>query len=404
MGFLVLLFLSALSIAGSAAFFSVYGLARVFSGAFWPVVIMASSLEGGKLISASFLYRHWKTTSLLMKSYLITAILMLMLITSMGIFGFLSSAFQDNILPYQVQNQKIQLLENEKTEAENLKAERLTRQEEINKQIANLPDNSINGRRRLMAANKDELDQIRKDITQYTNDIRQHTTEISAIKGQVMQETAHVGPIIFIADALGLPINNATKWLIFMIIVAFDPLAVMLTIGFNMALREYQSRTKTEPEPKVILPRFPEYVPKPSPPQPSAPKQPEFMPQPGFGSQPMPLKPRITQPDGWYSEDGGMSFKNPAPHAAAPMGGPFTTYTNGVITSGGPVTTHNVVAAGPFTAPVTPPPEPQNAAVVNYFNRKDLTPQEQTMRDSITKTIQNYTEVAENLRKRETKE
>lgn len=249
MSFILLLLLSTLSIAGSAAFFSIYGLARVFSGSFISTIIMGSSLESGKLIAASFLYRYWTKITKTMKGCLLAFIFILMIITSMGIFGFLSNSYQDNILPYEQHNQQISLLENEKTEAEQLKIERLARQEEINKQIANLPNNMVNGRRRLIDANKDELAQINKDIIQYTNDIRDHTIQISKLKNQTIQETAHVGPIIFIAKVFGLDVDAATKWLILLIIFAFDPLAVTLTIATNIAILDYKIKKK---ETKIV--------------------------------------------------------------------------------------------------------------------------------------------------------
>lgn len=324
-----------------------------------------------------------------MKGYLFTAILVLMMITSMGIFGYLSSAFQDNVLPYQVQNEKITLLENEKAEAEKLKTERMTRQEEINKQIANLPSDFVRGRQKLLNANKDELDQITKDITQYTTDIRQHTTEISQLKGQVVQETAHVGPIIFIAEAFGLGINSATKWLIFMIIAAFDPLAVILTVGLNMALKEYkETKMTTNFTKEYTLPEPTSYPPMPNVPPPKV----DIVTQPIAPTNP----PIIRNANSWYSEDGGMSFKNPAPNAAAPMVG-SGHYSTGFITSG--VGIANTLQ--PLVASAVAPPQPKvDNAVLNYFNRDDLTPQEEVMRDSIKKTIQNYTEVAEQMRQR----
>ncbi len=193
-----------------------------------------------------------------MRVYLFAAVIMLMAITSMGVFGYLSSGFQDNVLPYEQQKQQIQLLETDKAQAEKLKSERTLREQQINNQIANLPNNYVNGRNRLMAANKEELNQIRKDIQSYTEEIIQDTSKISDLKGQVLQQTAHVGPIIFIADVFGADVNQATKWLIILIICVFDPLAVILTVGANMALVEYrkekQLNTKKEP---IIVPETP---------------------------------------------------------------------------------------------------------------------------------------------------
>ncbi len=265
------MFLTTLSIAGSAAFFSVIGLARVFSGAYWSIILMGSSLEAGKLTTASYLYRHWNTMSKIMRGYLVAAVMVLMAITSMGIFGYLSSAFQSNVLPYQEQQQQIELLVNDKTEAEKLKTERLSREDQINKQIANLPDNFVHGRSTLMDANKQELEQIRTDIAEYTEQIRSDTTKIATLKSQVLEETAHIGPIIFIAQVFGADVNQAIKWLIMMIVFAFDPLAVMLTVGTNAAILKWKEDKKPKevplPEPTYYppMPEIPPPAPAPAP-------------------------------------------------------------------------------------------------------------------------------------------
>jgi hypothetical protein len=104
--------LSALSISGVAIFYSVIGLATIFPGAFWPVVIMGSVLEVGKLVTASWLYRHWKQTRFLLKSYLTIAVIVLSLITSMGIFGFLSKAHLEQNLAENTVNQRIEIINN----------------------------------------------------------------------------------------------------------------------------------------------------------------------------------------------------------------------------------------------------------------------------------------------------
>ena len=108
----ILTLLSALSISGVAIFYSVIGLATIFPGAFWPVVIMGSVLEVGKLVTASWLYRNWKHTRFLLKSYLTIAVIVLSLITSMGIFGFLSKAHLEQNLAENTVNQRIEIINN----------------------------------------------------------------------------------------------------------------------------------------------------------------------------------------------------------------------------------------------------------------------------------------------------
>lgn len=404
MGFIILLLLSTLSIAGSAAFFSVYGLARVFSGAFIPAAIMAGSLEGGKLISASLLYRYWKTMSKTMRNCLIAFVAILMLITSMGIFGFLSNAYQDNVLPYEQHNQQITLLESEKAEAEQLKTERLARQEEINKQIANLPNNFVNGRKRLIDANKAELEQINKDIAQYTTDIREHTTQISKLKGETIQETAHVGPIIFMAKAFGMDVNQATKWLIMLIIFVFDPLAVTLTIATNMAILDHKKKKEAkmltentakiddlaEPTAKI------DDTAEPTAKIDDTAKPTAF---PMWNFPPVELaEPPVYSADGrMRSSKDGMVWVPVAPHAAA------AAVPSGIFGESKTVWTNpNIAGAAVTSAPYqtitiggTPPPEPPNHVrkAFDVFTRTDLSPQEQRMKEELETLLKRHQEV-----------
>ena len=108
----LLTLLSALSVSGVAIFYSVIGLATIFPGAFVPVIIMGSVLEVGKLVTASWLYRHWHQTSFLLKTYLTVSVVVLSLITSMGIFGFLSKAHLEQNLQSQNLTQRIDIINN----------------------------------------------------------------------------------------------------------------------------------------------------------------------------------------------------------------------------------------------------------------------------------------------------
>jgi len=169
--FIIILILTTLAIAGSAAYFSIYGLAAIFSGIFWPVILMGTSLEAGKLVAASYVYRFRDSISRVMKIYLISAILVLMLITSAGIFGFLSMGYQQDTLPLKQQEQQIALLQTERAEIEVFKKERLARRKQIDTDIANSPPGYITGRERLMKSYGPELAQLRVDIELYTKQI-----------------------------------------------------------------------------------------------------------------------------------------------------------------------------------------------------------------------------------------
>jgi len=242
--FIVILILTALSLAGTAAFFSIYGLAAIFSGIFWPVVIMGTVLEVGKLVAISYLYRFRETVSLVVKVYLYSAVLILMLITSAGIFGFLSMGYQQDILPLKQQEQQIMLLQAEQLEISGFKDERLSRRKQIDDDVASLPNNFVKGRQRLLKTYGPELEQLRNDISGYTAQLNKKTLQLSELKQQKLLTEVHIGPIIFLAAAINSDTNDATKWIILLLIFVFDPLAVFLTVAANHALVVGHKRQK----------------------------------------------------------------------------------------------------------------------------------------------------------------
>lgn len=221
--FILVLILAATAIAGSAAFFSVYGLAYTFSGTFWSVVVMGASLELGKLVAASYLYRYWNKTHIALKVYLMSGVLALMLLTSTGIFGYLSSGYQTDVLPLKQAEEQVKVLEEEKSRL-------ITRKTQIDNQIAQLPQNSVKGRTQLIKGFKDEQATVTARISELDKEILENKTKL-------IQTQAHIGPITYIATAFGLESDNATKYLIYLIIFAFDPMAVALTLCVNIAQR-----------------------------------------------------------------------------------------------------------------------------------------------------------------------
>jgi len=222
--FIIILILSALLISACAGFFSIWGLAQLFSGAFWPVIIMGATLETGKLVTASYVYRFWNKINFLMKTYLISAVIILMIITSVGIFGFLSSAYQKDALTLgEITNKNAGLIKE--------KEELLFRKRQIDKDIASLPTNFITGRQRLMESYGPELNKINLRIDEITKQSR--TLSINKIK-----QESHIGPIIYISKVLGKNTDDATKYMILLLIIVFDPLAVILIIAANIAIVE----------------------------------------------------------------------------------------------------------------------------------------------------------------------
>lgn len=223
MPFIIVLLLTTFAIAASAAYFSIYGLAHLFTGALIPVIIMGSSLEASKLVAASFLYRYSKQIGLGMKAYLGAAVLVLMLITSMGIFGFLTAAYQSDTLPLAEMTQQITSLKEEKV--------RITdRLAQIDKQIADVGPNYVRAKQRLVK----EFATERKTLDTRLAEI---TPELQKLEQQHVTVKAKVGPIMFIAEVMGKDPNAAVFWFVIILISVFDPLAVALTVATNMAIK-----------------------------------------------------------------------------------------------------------------------------------------------------------------------
>lgn len=236
MGFVYLLGFGAFLLASVAGYFSIYGLASIFSGWFWAIIAMGCALEYGKLIAVSYIYRYSFLESHHSRAYGYAGIGVLMLITSAGIFGFLSQGYQQDTLPLKQQEQRIALLTSEQEELTTFKSENILRKKQIDDDIASLPNNYITGRQRLQKSYGPELETIRTDIASYTKQINEKTLAISNLKQEKLINEVHIGPIIFIADAFGTDTDEAVKWLIFMLIFVFDPLAVWLTLATNKVL------------------------------------------------------------------------------------------------------------------------------------------------------------------------
>lgn len=225
-----LLGLITVAISGSAAFFSVYGLAQLFTGAFLPVIIMGGALEAAKLVSVSFLYTHWKKINFALKSYLMFAVFGLMCITSIGIFGFLSSAYQTDSVDLKVANQQIDQFNEEKSGYEH-------RLDDINDQIKNVPSTNVRQKIQLIKS----LNTEKQDILTKLDTVTNNRDKLSASKVKTEVKT---GPITFVAKAIGKSIDDTTVYLTLMIMLVFDPLAVALTVAINMAIKYRKEEVK----------------------------------------------------------------------------------------------------------------------------------------------------------------
>ena len=229
--------ISALLIAGSAAFFSVFGLSKLFAGAALSVIIMAGSLELGKLVSAAFLYRYWDVVSWFQKIYLTTAVLVLIGITSAGIFGYLSNAYQGATIDFEKQTTTLFYQEDR---LEQLEEDRVYLKDELVQSIASLPDNYITAKRQLREDYNPKVLELNDQIL----DIKQ---DISDLKVGLVETGVDVGPAIYLARIFDRDIDTVVKFFIFILIFVFDPLAVMLIVAFNQALVIRDEEKKSRP-------------------------------------------------------------------------------------------------------------------------------------------------------------
>jgi hypothetical protein len=250
--------LAAIMIAGSAAYFSVTGLGVLFSGAAIAVMVMASSLEFAKLVTATYLKQKWGKIELLSKIYLTTSVVILMAITSAGIFGYLSNAFQQQNLGLQKIERDIAVYQSQitKNDAEIIRYNtQLTNQQNIrNSQESNLSkqidkDKSTSRVSQMIKSADKEISSISKRIDELTIKNNAALDSINVIKNNNIDIEKEVGGFRFVAESFGVPLNSVVKFFIILIVIVFDPLAVALIISFNQLTMEGKKEDEDDEKP-----------------------------------------------------------------------------------------------------------------------------------------------------------
>lgn len=262
-------------IAGCAAFFSVYGIGLLFSGAVVAAAIMASSLELGKLVTTSWLFRYWNIANKLMKIYMVTAVIVLMCITSLGIFGYLTAAYQKSSLETELANTKITTLETQKKEEtkkidsvrstiDKLMALRSSQESRLSESMTNA----------LIARNPVQLQMLQNQINEQIEGLNKQVENENAKLKDAADKSTKIDDEIFklkidnsqkkdittfkfVAQEFKSDINTVVKWFIIVLITVFDPLAVVLLLAYNMSSnykeldgREYELYKKKDKEAK----------------------------------------------------------------------------------------------------------------------------------------------------------
>lgn len=216
------LFVSAVCVGALGAYFSIVGLGALFSGATLAVWVMAGSLEFSKFTLAAYLHQVWGTLNTVYRTYLVFSVIVLSIITSVGIFGFLSDAYQSASI----------VLETETTKLENVKIQKKLITDEIarlNKGIDEIPDTRISRKLRTRAEAEPAIKELNKKLTEAEQTLAAANLTIIEVKKKV-------GPLIYIARTLNKDIDSIVQYLILIFVSVFDPLAICLVIASTQAL------------------------------------------------------------------------------------------------------------------------------------------------------------------------
>lgn len=248
---------SAFFISSVAAFFSIAGLIAIFPGATVAVALMGGALELAKLVSASWVYRFWDKTNLLLKTYFISAIVVLSFITSIGIFGYLTRAHIEGTEGLGANSEQIALLEQQiVSERENIDASR-TALSQMDAAVNNLVGNVNKVERAVQIRNtqRRERASLSSSISESNKKIQELQKQKSILNVDQRKLETEVGPIKYVAQLVysnddGNSIDRAVRLLIFMLIFVFDPLAILLVIAANIEIKNKPEKIK----PPIVIP------------------------------------------------------------------------------------------------------------------------------------------------------
>jgi hypothetical protein len=236
--------LSALFVSSSAVFYSVYGLSQLFAGASKAVIIMASSLEFAKLVVASLLYQYWSEINKWLRTYLTLACIILMFITSGGIYGFLSGAYQSTATKSELMDKHTLMLQtkqnrfNVQLESENKMVKYYTEAlsnptmiQYIDRETEQLVTTTSSRQRKLMTS---QLNEAKSNTYRLNDSISIYDMKI--LEKQVSNEDAReLGPLKYVAKSLGVEMDKVVNYFLLLIVCVFDPLAICLVIAANFA-------------------------------------------------------------------------------------------------------------------------------------------------------------------------
>ena len=260
MFFGLLTLFTALAISTVAAFYSIVGLMSIFAGATTAIAVMGVSLEVGKLICASWTFTNWKTSPVIMKSYFIFAIVILMIITSLGIFGFLSRAHITQSSPTTLLTERIERIEL-KVVQKNIQITRYQgRLNTIDDALQRYIElGAVSKGLRKIGEMENETNLLNTKIETLEKEIDDFTDEKFSMKTEINLAEVETGPIRYVAsmlydDVSERELERAVRWIIILLIFVFDPLAVVLVIAANISLRDYRKERKMATRTITVMP------------------------------------------------------------------------------------------------------------------------------------------------------
>jgi len=249
----IVIALAAIAVSASAAFYSVFGLSKLFAGASTQVIIMASSLEFAKLVVASLLYQYWDSINKVLRMYLSISVGVLMLITSGGIYGYLSGAYQETANESNYLDKRVAIIDQKRgrfiEQRNDLKQSVITWTEAlsnptkiqyVDKESGQLVTTTSSRQRKLLQS---QLLEAKTNLNAVTDSITKLDIEI--LEQQIGNDTAReLGPLKYLSNLLDIEMDKIINWFLLLIIFVFDPLAISMVIAANFAFNQIKPRNK----------------------------------------------------------------------------------------------------------------------------------------------------------------
>tara|TARA_R100000458_G_C8272361_1_gene247188 strand:- start:1531 stop:2646 length:1116 start_codon:yes stop_codon:yes gene_type:complete len=259
--FPLLIGLAALLVSGSAAFYSVFGLSKLFAGASTQVIIMAGSLEFAKLVCASLLYQYWGTINKWLRAYLSVAVLVLILITSGGIYGFLSGAYQETATKSEFLDKSLAVLQTKQNRFEEQKTDLNLEKTQLNTTISDLRTSLSNptsvsywdetAQQVITTTSSSTRRALQKELETTITDRDNVNLKLEAVMDSVMridtelleleignEEQRELGPLKYLSETTGKDMGQVVNWFLLLIIFVFDPLAIAMVVAANFAFSQ----------------------------------------------------------------------------------------------------------------------------------------------------------------------